>query len=131
MSNKRIKQNHVDPTVHATHLRRLLDSLEKDNHSSIHEIDELIHSAITAQEEEGRKLRKSRIHNKTSLNALLEDNSLSHYMTCQVQPSIYPSRHFCSVCGYPSQYTCLKCGMKYCSTHCLSTHKETRCLKWT
>ncbi|KAH9422312.1 Zinc finger HIT domain-containing protein 1 [Dermatophagoides pteronyssinus] len=40
-------------------------------------------------------------------------------------------RHFCSVCGFKSHYTCIVCGFRYCSTHCLQIHVETRCLKWT
>ncbi|XP_075584848.1 zinc finger HIT domain-containing protein 1 [Dermatophagoides farinae] len=44
-------------------------------------------------------------------------------------PSI--KRHFCSVCGFKSSYTCIICGFRYCSSHCLQLHVETRCLKWT
>lgn len=42
-----------------------------------------------------------------------------------------PKRHFCSVCGFASAYTCVNCGMRYCSVNCLNTHRDTRCLKWT
>lgn len=132
--SKRIKYNHVDKETHLRHLRRQLESLEKDNHSSLNDVEGLIHIALDTQEEEGpmRKLRKSRMNNnyKTSVSALLEESG-DVFMSCQVKPSLYPPRHFCSVCGYPSVYTCIKCGMKYCSTSCLGTHRETRCLKWT
>lgn len=40
-------------------------------------------------------------------------------------------RHFCCVCGFQSPYTCVTCGMRYCCSTCLKTHKDTRCLKWT
>ena len=40
-------------------------------------------------------------------------------------------RHFCSVCGFASNYTCVNCGMRYCCLNCLKTHRDTRCLKWT
>jgi hypothetical protein len=42
-----------------------------------------------------------------------------------------PARHFCCVCGFTAPYTCVVCGMRYCSSSCLGTHKDTRCLKWT
>jgi zinc finger HIT domain-containing protein 1 len=34
------------------------------------------------------------------------------------------------VCGLPSNYTCTSCGTRYCCLKCLSTHQETRCLKF-
>lgn len=40
-------------------------------------------------------------------------------------------RHFCSVCGFNAPYTCITCGMRYCSLQCMQTHRDTRCLKWT
>ncbi|KAI1280526.1 Zinc finger HIT domain-containing protein 1 [Halotydeus destructor] len=43
----------------------------------------------------------------------------------------FPKRHFCSVCGFKSPYTCVTCGSRYCSVTCLGTHRDTRCLKWT
>eukprot|EP00741_Cyanophora_paradoxa_P019178 tig00021123_g18516.t1 len=52
------------------------------------------------------------------------------YLTAAVKPSRYPARHFCHVCGFFSNYTCTRCGMRYCSARCLGQHKETRCLKF-
>ncbi|CAI5674498.1 unnamed protein product [Oreochromis niloticus] len=46
-------------------------------------------------------------------------------------PFSLTAHHFCCVCGFPSHYTCTTCGGRYCSTKCLCTHRETRCLKWT
>ena len=40
-------------------------------------------------------------------------------------------RKFCSVCGFESNYTCARCGMKFCSRKCNAVHTETRCLKFT
>ncbi|KAI9468367.1 hypothetical protein BX667DRAFT_503376 [Coemansia mojavensis] len=40
-----------------------------------------------------------------------------------------PERHFCSICGYWGIYTCVDCGMRYCSLMCKSAHTDTRCLK--
>ncbi|KAI9254868.1 hypothetical protein BY458DRAFT_492853 [Sporodiniella umbellata] len=136
--SKRIKLTQHDPQAHLRHLKRQLESLEKDNHESLNDVEGLISMALEAQEQEGistRKARGSRTANvystRTNLNALLEMNPTIGYKACLVSPSIYPPRNFCSVCGYPSSYKCLKCGMRYCSTKCLETHCETRCLKWT
>jgi len=49
----------------------------------------------------------------------------------QAPPSRLPERHFCAVCGFPSNYTCISCGARYCCVKCLSTHLDTRCMKWT
>lgn len=135
--SKRIKVTHGDPETHSKHLKRQLDSLEKDNHQSINDLEGLISVALSAQEEEGASKRGGRGNNiystRTNLTALLEESPMTTYcyQTCLVQPSVYPARKFCSVCGFQSEYKCLRCGMKYCSTKCLSTHTETRCLKWT
>ncbi|XP_015785127.1 zinc finger HIT domain-containing protein 1 [Tetranychus urticae] len=44
---------------------------------------------------------------------------------------IVTKRHFCCVCGFNANYTCVACGMRYCCVTCLQTHRDTRCLKWT
>ncbi|KAF4525389.1 hypothetical protein B566_EDAN018328, partial [Ephemera danica] len=54
-----------------------------------------------------------------------------NYQAALVGPSEIPQRHFCAVCGFPSNYTCIPCGTRYCSVRCLGIHQETRCLKWT
>ncbi|XP_070810477.1 zinc finger HIT domain-containing protein 1 isoform X2 [Pituophis catenifer annectens] len=54
-----------------------------------------------------------------------------NYLTACAPPSNLPQRHFCTVCGFPSNYTCVSCGARYCCVKCLGTHHETRCLKWT
>jgi zinc finger HIT domain-containing protein 1 len=53
-----------------------------------------------------------------------------NYYSIMAKPSIYPPRqNFCSVCGYLSNYCCLRCGAKYCSIKCNEHHKETKCFK--
>lgn len=54
-----------------------------------------------------------------------------NYLSAQAMPSKLPERHFCAVCGFLSNYTCIPCGARYCSVKCLGTHLDTRCLKWT
>lgn len=71
---------------------------------------------------------------RKTFQQLVEEESYANYpnyITAQAPPSELPERHFCAVCGFPSNYTCIPCGARYCSTHCLGTHLDTRCLKWT
>ncbi|CAK9164147.1 unnamed protein product [Ilex paraguariensis] len=45
-------------------------------------------------------------------------------------PSSTSRRHFCTVCGFNANYTCVKCGMRFCSIRCQNIHSDTRCLKF-
>ncbi|XP_009604150.1 SWR1 complex subunit 6-like isoform X2 [Nicotiana tabacum] len=45
-------------------------------------------------------------------------------------PSSISRRHFCTVCGFSANYTCVQCGMRFCSIKCQTIHKDTRCLKF-
>lgn len=59
------------------------------------------------------------------------NNSTANYITVAACPSKFPARQFCSVCGYFGQYTCTRCGLRFCSIKCNEHHKETRCLKFS
>ncbi|KAG8496146.1 hypothetical protein CXB51_009130 [Gossypium anomalum] len=45
-------------------------------------------------------------------------------------PSSTSRRHFCSVCGFSAKYTCVTCGMRFCSCRCQNIHNDTRCMKF-
>ncbi|KAF8402563.1 hypothetical protein HHK36_010649 [Tetracentron sinense] len=45
-------------------------------------------------------------------------------------PSSSSRRHFCTVCGFTANYTCVRCGMRFCSCRCQVIHNDTRCLKF-
>ncbi|XP_037440535.1 SWR1 complex subunit 6-like [Triticum dicoccoides] len=45
-------------------------------------------------------------------------------------PSTSSRRHYCSVCGNSSNYTCPRCGTRFCSCRCQVIHNDTRCLKF-
>ncbi|XP_031101369.1 SWR1 complex subunit 6 [Ipomoea triloba] len=45
-------------------------------------------------------------------------------------PSSTCRRHFCTVCGFSAPYTCVQCGMRFCSIRCRTIHNDTRCLKF-
>ena len=93
----------------------------------------------------GRATRDRRESNKgaasaktmRTFNQLLEANALDEapvglptYTTIAAgPPSSGAPRKFCSVCGFPSPYTCSRCGMRFCCRKCNQIHSETRCLK--
>ncbi|KAI9101089.1 hypothetical protein DFS34DRAFT_456282 [Phlyctochytrium arcticum] len=93
----------------------------------------------------GRHHGKPKRHNvkhlftqRKSFAQLLDESGIAarsshepNYLTAVVKPSQFPPRKFCSVCGYFSNYTCVRCGMQYCSISCRDTHNETRCLRFT
>ncbi|XAR60785.1 hypothetical protein NMG60_11034288 [Bertholletia excelsa] len=45
-------------------------------------------------------------------------------------PSSTSRRHFCTVCGFTANYTCVRCGMQFCGIRCQNIHNDTRCLKF-
>ena len=52
-----------------------------------------------------------------------------NYITAASSAPNHPPRAFCSVCGYLSCYTCVRCGMRYCCISCQRTHNDTTCVK--
>jgi zinc finger HIT domain-containing protein 1 len=54
-----------------------------------------------------------------------------NYISINAGQSDKPARKFCSVCGHQGQYSCTRCGMRYCSIKCNNHHKETRCMKFS
>jgi hypothetical protein len=68
-----------------------------------------------------RKLLTTR---KTFTNLLDEAGYASDiYREAAVKQGRYPSRTFCSVCGYWGKYGCTRCGERYCSETCGDTHR--------
>ncbi|KAG9132318.1 hypothetical protein Leryth_012984 [Lithospermum erythrorhizon] len=68
------------------------------------------------------------------LHEAIADLSLPHvpsYLRAAVgPPSSISRRSFCTVCGFIATYTCVRCGMRFCSTKCQTIHNDTRCLKF-
>jgi zinc finger HIT domain-containing protein 1 len=68
-----------------------------------------------------RKLLTTR---KTLTNLLDEAGFAADlYREAAVKGGRYPSRTFCSVCGYWGRYGCMKCGDRYCGEVCAETHR--------
>ncbi|XP_022890243.1 SWR1 complex subunit 6-like [Olea europaea var. sylvestris] len=54
----------------------------------------------------------------------------SYFRAAVGPPSSIARRHFCTVCGFSANYTCIQCGMRFCSIKCRAIHNDTRCLKF-
>uniref|UniRef100_I3JNP8 Zinc finger, HIT-type containing 1 n=2 Tax=Oreochromis TaxID=8139 RepID=I3JNP8_ORENI len=111
----------LDEATRQRRLARQLEALEKDNFqddplSSLPQV--LLPAYLPSVNHFKQSFRKN-------FTTLLEE-VVSH-----TPPFSLTAHHFCCVCGFPSHYTCTTCGGRYCSTKCLCTHRETRCLKWT
>lgn len=127
--------------------KKALEALEQDNfHEDPHadlvmskkapKFQETLESRNSSRKKKTRSADyyKQRFR-KTFVQLVEEDLNYNptppNYSSAQASPSKFPERHFCAVCGFPSSYTCIPCGARYCSTKCLGTHLDTRCLKWT
>jgi len=95
--------------------------LEEDTTSN----DRFAPQQLDKKEDEGDKKKAKKAEAK-------KKKKVVNYISAQAPPSTKPIRHFCAVCGFNDRlYTCVVCGMKYCSLTCQETHRDTRCLKYT
>ncbi|XP_064465581.1 zinc finger HIT domain-containing protein 1-like [Ornithodoros turicata] len=133
----------LDSAARTRRQRKALDGLEHDNFHDDPHANLVMHKKAPKFEEtlEGKRKRRAKgepFKNrfKKNLNSLLEEQQVAtpeppNYASANLPPSRFPARHFCAVCGFPSNYTCVSCGSRYCCIKCLGTHQDTRCLKWT
>jgi len=136
----------LDDAARQRRQRKQLEALEQDNfqddpHANLtwnkkapKFDDDLQTKGSKRKKTRGSELFKQRF--RKNFSALLEEDQQVHpdppnYSSAAANPSVFPQRKFCAVCGFPSNYTCIPCGAKYCSSKCLLTHQDTRCLKWT
>lgn len=134
--------------------RHVLEKLEKDNfHDDPHANlvmhkkaprfeDNAIKSSTSGHSNSRRQSHKIR---QVGFHALQEEdakNGPPNYLSAAAPPPglikiddriivKVTKRHFCCVCGLKAPYTCITCGMRFCCVSCLTTHRDTRCLKWT
>ncbi|XP_013422144.1 zinc finger HIT domain-containing protein 1 isoform X1 [Lingula anatina] len=134
----------LDEAARRRRLRKALEALESDNFQDDPHADLKMSKRAPKFEESmddkmPKKKRKSKsdvykFRFKKNFASLLEEEHNTeepNYFSAQVPPSQFPERHFCAVCGSPSNYKCVPCGARYCCVRCLGTHQDTRCLKWT
>eukprot|EP01040_Poterioochromonas_malhamensis_P001969 gene1969-2105_t len=126
-----------------------LNALEQDNYNEKeiagYQDDDFSDDDSTAPKK--KKMKKNQdIRSKwatravKSLERILLDNGISrddpnvmatpNYYSVAAGPStIPPRRKFCTICGYLGDYSCVRCGSRYCSIKCYESHQETKCLK--
>lgn len=138
----------LDEASRKRRARKALEALEQDNfHDDPHADlvmskkvpkfqDSLDPAASKAKKNKRKSYEYFRAKYRKTFGQLLEEDKAlrpdgPNYGTAQAGPPKCPDRHFCAVCGFPSNYTCTSCGTRYCSVRCLGTHQDTRCLKWT
>ena len=148
----------LDEAARKRRNRQQLEQLERDNFHDDPHANLVMHKKAPKFDEHakpnsfGGQLSSSSVKRHAlprsrmlSFQQLLEEDSKSpepNYMSVMApSPSnvsddpnkvrCIPKRRFCSVCGFVAPYTCITCGMRFCSIACNSTHKDTRCLKWT
>lgn len=145
------KKRVLDEASRIRRARKALISLEQDNFHEDPHADLVMSKKAPKFDDnlvDSSNIRNRKIKRKTgdymkakyrkSLLQLLEDDRTNYdesnescYSSAQATESKMPDRHFCSVCGFPSDYTCTVCGTRYCCIRCLGVHHDTRCLKWT
>ena len=151
----------LDTASRQRRARKALEALEADNNQDDPHADLVMSKKALSlfQDEGGETVQERRPKRKTrtleyykqrfrkNLTQLLEEETammadeegeeeedggpVPGYLAAQVPDSAFPGRKLCAVCGFPSQYTCVTCGTRYCSLACQETHQDTRCLKWT
>uniref|UniRef100_U5ELL8 HIT-type domain-containing protein n=1 Tax=Corethrella appendiculata TaxID=1370023 RepID=U5ELL8_9DIPT len=146
------KKRVLDEASRKRRARKALEALEQDNYHDDPHADLVMSKKVpkfqdpnsdpnSSSSNRTRKNRKSkgadyyRAKYRKTFPQLLEEDKLTrpdppNYYSAQAPPSNLPERHFCAVCGLPSNYTCTACGTRYCCVRCLGTHQDTRCLKW-
>lgn len=134
----------LDKAARKRRLKKALEALEQDNYQDDPHANLVMHKNAPKFEDTIENKRRKKLKTepfkqrfRKNFTALLEEEEQHftkdkrNYVTAQIPPSIYPPRHFCAVCGFLSNYTCVQCGARYCCIKCYGIHQDTRCLKWT
>lgn len=144
------KKRVLDDVSRQRRARKALDALERDNFHDDPHADLVMSKKIpkfqdnlVEQHPRSRKAKRKtgeymKAKYRKNFGQLLEEDRQFYqetnapcYFSAQAPSSKLPERHFCAVCGFPSNYTCTSCGTRYCCIRCLGVHQDTRCLKWT
>jgi len=124
----------VDSSAQQARIARHLTELEQDNYHAL-QIDipksessmPQRHALMVASRKPHKltpNVRKLLTTRKTFTNLLDEAGFAADvYREAAVKGGRYPSRTFCSVCGYWGRYGCMKCGDRYCGEVCAETHR--------
>ncbi|XP_004234532.1 SWR1 complex subunit 6 [Solanum lycopersicum] len=114
--------------------------LDDDDEASLDDEDQVFHKKYpkgTKRKTRQAKALENKRAPKSFLELLNEANleSLPPHVPTYLRAAVGPPssiarRHFCTVCGFSSTYTCVQCGMRFCSIKCRTIHNDTRCLKF-
>ncbi|KNA15259.1 hypothetical protein SOVF_099730 [Spinacia oleracea] len=109
-------------------------SLDDDEEAYIQKKQSLSMKRKTRQ---GKARENARKTPRTFLELVHEANleafppHVPNYLRAAVgPPSVTSRRHFCTVCGFTANYTCVRCGVRFCCIRCQKIHNDTRCLKF-
>ncbi|KAJ1730346.1 Zinc finger HIT domain-containing protein 1 [Coemansia biformis] len=136
---------HWDQATIVQRQRARLQRLESENYTSIPELDSELaadsarHGKAATQSLRAKRKKSRHLMQRRTLADILTmemdqaagqgSQDTLFYLSCTAV-ALTPPRHFCSVCGYRGLYTCVDCGMRFCSLPCKATHADTRCLKF-
>ncbi|PQM41075.1 SWR1 complex subunit 6 [Prunus yedoensis var. nudiflora] len=112
-----------------------------DDEASLDDDDQVYiqkkHSKGTKRKTRQAKALEARKAPRTFLELVHEANldSLPPHVPSYLKAAVGPPsstsrRHFCTVCGSSANYTCVRCGVRFCSSRCQNIHNDTRCLKF-
>jgi len=145
---------HEDPHADLVMSKKALNLFQEVQHGADHssvstsnvsgsQVGGATNSSSSSSKASKRRLKTAEYYKqrfRKSFAQLLEEDATqnekteekcTNYISAQAPPSTKPQRHFCAVCGFPSNYCCTVCGARFCSLMCQETHQETRCLKYT
>jgi len=104
----------------------------RKNFAQLLEEDTTQNERVAPPQQEKKEEESDKKAKKKAKKAEKKKKKVVNYISAQAPPSTKPMRQFCAVCGFNDRlYTCVVCGMKYCSLTCQETHRDTRCLKYT
>ncbi|PKU65209.1 SWR1 complex subunit 6 [Dendrobium catenatum] len=116
--------------------------INDDDDASLDDEDQVIYvqkkqKGTKRKTRQAKALENARRAPRTFLEIIHEANlesSSPHvptYLRAAVGPPTSSSRrYFCTVCGFIATYTCVRCGVRFCSFRCQVIHNDTRCLKF-
>ncbi|KAL5709809.1 SWR1 complex subunit 6 [Ranunculus cassubicifolius] len=116
--------------------------INEDDEASLDEDDEQVYAKrqsknMKRKTRQAKALENAKKPPRTFMELLHEANlealpsHVPSYLKAAVgPPSSTSRRHFCAVCGFTANYTCVRCGMRFCSSRCQVIHNDTRCLKF-
>ncbi|XP_044758860.1 zinc finger HIT domain-containing protein 1 [Coccinella septempunctata] len=143
------KRKIVDDSTRRRRFRRMLELLESDNYQEdphadlvmskkLPKFDDDLEQRSTRTKKRERTADYYQSKYRKTFEQMVEEDRIEaektgrvSYLDAEARSADFAARKFCNVCGFFSKYTCVTCGIKYCSIRCMHIHQETRCLKWT